>query len=646
MINPARKKLAIIWVQKLDLFVIISFIIRSFFTKVIVNYDEKATPPFFERVLKILDQFGFGRIFQKAFLTHDRSDIAQSSLFYRIRDDLDQCLEHICDQYGLTGDIQLKNMVKCYLCDSIGPRITLINMVREKIDAKGMQKETDHEIHIRKHTLNIFIKRFYEQQGLVIKELGIVGEHIGIILRLSAYFAIILYGKVFCRGVFTNIKEFKPAVWIEYSHNDIVDFCFWQNAVDRDKIEIVNFLFRNDSPKNIVQIMEERGNKWVDGHFLAVLRMSRISLNQIVDTMKRFFKNINGYPLILAYLFFLNRFYYLIYRSVFKKFQVRVLIQHHDTSWLQDMWARAMEDAGGILLNFHWSNYPAIMTPNHLFSYHVFFLWGEAIYSIVKEGGDTCKHVLPSGLWIVGDGKDAGVEPFPDEVNFVIALFDSSAAYNIEQTEETLSRFYLCILEMLGKRPSWGLIIKSKNRDINGLRNLPAGDLIVQKIKHLMASGRARLLPPSSSPVVASSLADLSVCYGLNSAGIIAAVHGNKAIHWDCSGWHQHPFYQDSEQKFLFRNLDEVEREIVRASEGDTAVGDFTRWRQSYNYFEDFNASHRIGSFIQDFIVEMNSHRNVDIALQAAVDKYMKENQVSDSFCRIDSCKMKAMHKA
>lgn len=644
MVNPASKNSVIIWVQKLGIFVILFFVIRSLFIKVIVYYDEKATSPFFKSFLKILDQFGFSGIFQKAFLTFDRTDIGKPTLSYRIRDELDQCLEYICNQYGLTGNIRLKNMVKCYLCDSVGPKITFINMVREKIDTKVMSKEADHDIYIRKHTLNIFIRRFYEKQGVVIKELGILGENISIILRLFAYFAIIFYGKFLYRGIFTNIKEFKPAVWVEYAHDDMLDRCFWQDAVDRDKTEIVNFLFRSDDPENIIQIMEERGSKWVDGHFLPVLRMSGISLNQIVGTMKRLFKDINDYPLILAYLFFHNHFHYLIYSAVFKKFQVRVLIQHHETAWLSDMWARAMEDAGGILLNFHWSNYPRIMTPTHLFSFHVFFLWGEAIYSVVKEGGHTCKYVLPSGLWIVDDGNDSGIETFPSEIDFVLALFDSSVAYNAQQTEATLSLFYLRILELLEKRPSWGLIVKSKHRDMDGLENLPAGDVIVQKIKHLMTSGRAQVLPFTSSPLKAASHANLSVCYGLNSAGIIAAVHGNKSIHWDCSGWHQHPFYQDIEQKFLFQSLGEVEEAIIMVSEGDAAIGDFSQWRKSYNYFEDFNASHRVGSFIQDFINEISSHHNVDIALQEAVDKYMKENQVSDSFYRIDSCKMKAMH--
>ena len=630
MDNSIRRRTSIIWIQQIRFVDLLVFILRSLFNKVIVYYDEKAVSPSVENFLSILAQIGFRDIFQKAFLTFDKSSIGEPSLYYRIRDELNQCLEDICNKYGLEGDERLKKMVKCYLCDSVGSRINFINMVREKIDAKGMSKDAGHKIYIPRHTLNVFLKRFYERQGLAIKESGIVSENFGIILRVFAYFAIIIYGKFFYRGIFTNVKEFKPAVWVEYANNDIVDFCFWQNGVDRDKTEIVNFLFRSDSPKNIIQIMEERGEKWVDAHFLPVLRMSGINLNQIVGAMKRLFKDINDYPLILAYLFFLNQINYLIYRAVFRKFQVRVLIQHHDTSWLQDMWARAMEDAGGILLNFHWSNYPTIMTPSHLFSYHVFFLWGEAICSVVQEGGHNCKYILPSGLSIVDDGDEAGIESFPREVSFVIALFDSSAAYNIHQTKETLSIFYLRILELLEKRPSWGLIVKSKNWDVDGLESLPAGDLIVQKLKHLMGAGRALVLSPSSSPVTAASQANLSVCYGLNSAGIVAAVHGQKAIHWDCSGWHNHPFYKDREQKFIFRDLDEIEAVIIRASKGDATIGDFSRWRKSYNYFDDFNASHRVGSFIQDFINEMDSHHNVDVALQAAVDKYMKENQVTE----------------
>ena len=322
MINPASNESAIIWVQKLGIFVILSFAFRSFFTKVIVYYDEEVVSPFLERFLRILDQFGFSRVFQKSFLNSGRSDMGKLSPFYRIRDEVDQCLEDICHQYGLAGDIRLKNMVKCYLYDSVGLRISFINMVREKIDAKGMSKEAQHKIYIHRHTLNVFIKRFYERQGLVIKESGIVGGNVGIILRLFKYFTKILYGKFVYRGIFTNIKEVKPSVWVEYNGVQF-DFCFWQDGVDRDKAEIVNFLFRNDYPKNITQIMEEGENKWVDGHFLPVLRMSGISLNQIAGIMKHLLRDINDYPLILAYLFFLDHVHYLIYTAVFKKFLCR-----------------------------------------------------------------------------------------------------------------------------------------------------------------------------------------------------------------------------------------------------------------------------------------------------------------------------------
>ena len=623
------RKNSIIWVQQFGVIVILSLVFRSLFVKNIIYYDEKAITPLSERMLRIINRFGFGKKFQKALLSFNRNDIKESTLFYQIRSDIDQCCEDICTQYKLTGDIRLKNMVKCYLCDILGPPITFVNMVRNKINAK----EAKHEIYICKNSLNVFIKRFYKKQGYVIKESGIISEKVGIIIRIFAHYARMIYGKFFYKCIFTNIKEIKPAVWVEYDNERHINYCFWQDYVNRDRTEVVNFLFRNDYPENVIQTMEQQGIKWADCHILPVLRMSGISLKQIAGTVKRLLKNVNDYPLVLAYLFFLRHYYYMIYRKVLEKYQVRVLIQHHDTSWLQDMWARAVEDAGGILLNFHWSNYPTIMTPSHLFSFHIFFLWGEALYSFIEEGGHTCKYILPSGLWIGADGNSSSIQHFPGEVNFVIALFDSSAAYNIHQTEETLSCFYLRILELLESRPSWGLIVKSKNWDINGFRNLPAGELIIQKLKRLMGSGKAQVLPPSSSPITAASSAHLSVCYGLNSAGIVVAAHGQKAIHWDCSGWYNHPFYKDEEQKFIFRSLDEIEEAIIKASEGSSDIGDFSRWRKQYNYFEDFNASRRVGAFIEDFLDEINSHHNVEVALKSAVDKYRKENHVGEPFC-------------
>ena len=82
------------------------------------------------------------------------------------------------------------------------------------------------------------------------------------------------------------------------------------------------------------------------------------------------------------------------------------------------------------------------------------------------------------------------------------------------------------------------------------------------------------------SPVDAAEAADLSVCFGLNSAGIIAGLLGLRAIHWDCTGWLKYPIYRDKDQKVFFATLPETRQAVMRAAAGDKTIGDFNKWRK------------------------------------------------------------------
>ena len=115
------------------------------------------------------------------------------------------------------------------------------------------------------------------------------------------------------------------------------------------------------------------------------------------------------------------------------------------------------------------------------------------------------------------------------------------------------------------------------------MRHLPSGEEIVCRIKSLEKQGRLRVLDWTTySPVDAAEAADLSVCFGLNSAGIIAGLLGLRAIHWDCTGWLNYPVYRDKDQKVFFATLPETRQAVMLAAAGDKTIGAFNKWRQTY----------------------------------------------------------------
>lgn len=261
------------------------------------------------------------------------------------------------------------------------------------------------------------------------------------------------------------------------------------------------------------------------------------------------------------------------------------------------------------------------------------------MYDWAQKKGNTCRYILPSGLWISQDKQlPRELDSLAKSLKFIIAIFDNPAGLSLDEfvTPASLSDFYLKILNLLENNPSWGGIIKSKHYNrIDDFRSLVRGEEIFAKMHLFVNQNRLVLLPSKNSPVSAAAKADLSVCYTLNSAGVISAIHGNRVIHWDCAGVRKHPFYNDPGQKFIYNTLNDFEGAIIESSRGDFSIGDFSRHKKDSNYFEDLSAPQRIGSFMQSFMDEIIKTDDSNYALAAAAERYISENNIDSEFFKI-----------
>jgi len=250
-------------------------------------------------------------------------------------------------------------------------------------------------------------------------------------------------------------------------------------------------------------------------------------------------------------------------------------------------------------------------------------VWGVSHREYLEIKGNTCSYIIPCGLWLAGSGaKPEEINP-PHKGNFTIAIFDSSVEYLGHQTPENLSKFYFEIFCILEDNPSFSGIIKSKSWQMSDLRHLPSGEEIVCRIKSLENQGRLRVLDwVRHSPVDAAEAADLSVCFGLNSAGIIAGLLGLRAIHWDCTGWLKYPVYRDKDQKVLFATLPETRKAVMQAAAGDKTIGAFNKWRKWINHFDDCAGRERILRFIHLYMQEAGGNIT---GLDSTVKQYLSE---------------------
>ncbi|MBI2470420.1 MAG: hypothetical protein HYV59_04160 [Planctomycetes bacterium] len=632
-----RKK--IIWIERLDFLKVFVFAVYSFFPSyIIIHYNEHNVTRFGKLLFNFIKRFNLHKKFSPVDLSLEKRD-SGCTLFYQLSNDFHACFEEFCKKYIFHESNRVKNMIESYAFNLLRDRITFITIAG--FEAAQSNDKQKHIIYIMRYPLNTVIIPFYSKNGFILREsFGFIGS-INYFLKPFYCIARLLLAKVNSPNVNSNISNIKPSIWVEYTPSAVTDFTFWREGIESKDFDIVYYFDRSDTPltTETINSIEKKDLKWIDLNEKILFQLSTFGLKDFKRIILELFRGDSTLPFRFRQILFECELWYLLYKFVFSRFQVKLLIQHQDWFWKQEVQTRALEGSGGILVGLHWSNYHSVMTPWHLFPYHVFFLWGKLIHDFVLTGKNTCKYMLPSGIWITaGKHKPEQLNSLFESLSFVVTIFDSSSSYNGIVTPGSLSKFFLRILKLIENNPSWGAILKSKGKKRKNFLSLPSGEKIIEKLELLAKQNRAVVLENAVSPGTAAAYSDLSVCCGLNSAGIIAGIHAYRAVHWDCAGWLKHPFYKDPEQQFIFQTLEELEQAIIKASKGDTTIGDFSRWRQRFNYFDDLNAPKRVGRFIQTFMDTIIRTNNAGYSLDYSVKEYIKKNNIGDDFFRLEHC--------
>lgn len=624
---------SIVWVEKLGVAEICILGVRRFFSNLEVRYDRHNVTEAAKRALGFFKFFRLSVVFFAVSLSLEKRGLNSPTLQYRADENLRACINRFNNETSEASNERYRNMFRCYIAAFLRKRLTFAAAVEGEVDSMINSRDVKHEIYFSRHPLNIMIMALYEEKGFVVKQSACYMEHLKFFVRPLYCLTVLFFCKVLSLSIKNNLDKVKPSIWVEYSHKDAVDFVFWKDYVNTETFDIVNYLDRPDTPPSmeVTDAIEGSGLKWVDSHLFPMAGNMALNRAVLSGLLRPLFSWSLHRPVWQSVFDFEHAFWLALYKSAFERFNVKMLIQHQDSSWKQEVQARAIETAGGVMLGFHWSNYPCRMAPLHLFPFHVFFVWGAIFRDLVEHDSHTCTHILPSGLWGLS-GRAEHQEGFVEKAGFAISVFDSSVAYGIHQTPDTLALFYEKIICLLEKRPHWSCFIKSKNWGVEDFMFLPRGEELVMRMQTLVAQNRLVVIDRTVSPTVAASLSDLAVCYGLNSAGIVAAIHGVPAIHWDCSGWTKHPFYKDTDQKIIFRDINDFEQAIEKAAAGDNSIGDFSKWRRAFNCFDDRKAPERVGRFIQTFMQTVADTGDMKHSLDFSVKKYIQENGVGEDF--------------
>ncbi len=630
------KKIA--WVERLTAPGIVVFLVRSLFSNLEVRFDEHKVSRYAWVVLGMIRGTGWAGRFVPAGFALNLKDEKGYALDYQRANDLSGAVELFCTEKISHEPLWFRNMTKSYLSSYLDPHVTFVTMAGKRISE---MKGSVNELHLESDFANDILKKYYALKGLRIRQFVPLKAGLRMMVKPVYLSAKALLSRMLPNDIAGTVKRGfqKNAVWIEHEphHGVWVDFRQFLSTVrwkaDRD---IVYYFDRSDTPvtKEATESLEGMGFKWIDLH---QFRHGRISIRDMADVLTYCLGSMRvSDPVWLSFFRMSFMVTKKIYGDLFKGFNVKLLIQHQETSWIQEAQAQAVKEAGGIMVGLHWSNYINYAYPSHLTPYHVFFAWGEAHYDLLRKKGNTIGQILPCGVWIKeGPDPSTSLFDFGRDVRFVISVFDDNGAYNLSQSPETLSEFYMSILQVMEKNKDLGAIIKSKAYRIDDISAFPMGDEIVRRMRILIEEKRMVVLDfRQHSPVIAAKHSDLSVCYGINSAGIIAGLHGCRVICWDCTGWLHFPIYREKSQQVIFRTLEDMESAILRSAGGDMTVGDFSRWRKIINYYDDVNGRERIGDFIDVFMGSLNNGRDRESSIEHAVAEYKAKYGVPDEFRR------------
>ncbi len=632
MTHKLRK---VIWVESINFLNLPLFFFTRLFSGAYIRYDEHQSSTFLCKILKLLIQRGRLSFISPASLRLNVKDENGYAIEYRRATYLSQCVDSVCSSVMLNEPKWFKEVVKSYLSSYLGQHILFITMVEHEI---LKIKNVKHEIYLKANFANYLIISFFPDKEIKIRQLPPIFSYLELLVKPFLLLVRALYYQVFFNKITGTIKErdVLPALWIEHEHTHgvWVQFRrFLSNHIDKNKYKTVYYFDRDDTPidETVVNTLKSMALEWID---CRKMRHSRLNLSDINELVTKMGRSTHLRPLWLFMIRLHFEVIYILYKSMYARFNVKLLIQHQEGSWRQEAQKQALDAIGGIMIGLHWSSYLNYEYPSHITPQHVFLVWGKGHFELLAKKGNTCKYILPCGVWI-DDVEDDSliINDFSPEVGFKIAVFDTDAAYNIEQSPEAAAEFYFAILELLDRHEDFGIVVKSKKWAIEELSTLPSGEEIIQKISRLKKLKRAVILDSKEfSPAIAARYADLSVCLGINSAGVIAALHGGRVIHWDCTGWMKYPLYRDKNQKIIFLSMNETKEAIIKVSQGDKEIGDFSQWRKTINYFDDLSGRARIVQFINLFMDEIKQSDNASHSLARAVNKYRGANHITNDF--------------
>jgi hypothetical protein len=315
--------------------------------------------------------------------------------------------------------------------------------------------------------------------------------------------------------------------------------------------------------------------------------------------------------------------------DLMEEFNLGAVLSHQDTG--MDFLSLACDVTGAARIGFHWSHIPRPMAFQARL-HQVYFAWGRHHVEIMEASGSCVDQVLLSGCIVSGAHLPPNDHQSDSMHRPLVTSNGASRVLALLDTSGSGEAFYEFFLERIIQNPRWGMLIKSKNRVDQlpwMLDNLPE---LKDMYERALATGRATMLDSQISPAEAAASADFAVGLDINSAAVVAALAGHRAIHLDYLNISASPFsewanfHRAGADRLVFNDPEKLWAKLNEffdepGSEPGLGVMDDDLLAE-IDPFRDGGAGKRIGDYIRWYLEASDKHIQRDQALELASRRY------------------------
>lgn len=410
---------------------------------------------------------------------------------------------------------------------------------------------------------------------------------------------------------------------------------FWFPEGTLPPEQVVLYFDRPDSPcdQNAKGEIKSYGFGWLnmDNPWRHIRSPIRITVRCLLNAWKAFPGKWNEFNIWLWVSFFFYSMLLECFREIYRTYNVRIIHQHQE--WWPSTLVKslAIRLEGGKTLWNHWSvdHYPIAYFNCGLAD--LVLSWGQLNDGFINAHDFSYQFMVRVGR-VAGDGfnRDTKFEAdnirkqFSPAVTFIITIFDSSHSNdgNSHQSTSSMLTYYEKLLLSVLEREHWGALIKTKG---NSFSMLPNSNKVYGIFKKLEMQKRCILLDGQKLVSLAAFAGDVTVCYGINSAGILAALCNKQTLHWDLCGCLEHPLYQvGGGNRIIFKTYDKVLNALLQIEAGDTRPGNHDEWLYLFDEFQDEQGNLRAAEVIGRYMKYLEHGMNHNSALEKSVEEFSR----------------------